>query len=72
MTAGSLEDRRDDVVEVVWAAVRDRLLVANPMHLTSRDEALRGHLRGWLRRLTVSRCPRRCRRSSVWVVSVES
>jgi hypothetical protein len=29
MTAGSLEDRRDDVVEVVWVAVRDRQLVVN-------------------------------------------
>jgi hypothetical protein len=74
ITTSSLEDRRDDVLEVIWTAMRDRLLAANPTHLTSPDEALRGHLRGRLRRLTVSRCPRRCRRSSVkpsvWMVPV--
>jgi hypothetical protein len=34
ITDGSLDDRRDAVVEAVRAGVRDRLLVANPRHLT--------------------------------------
>jgi hypothetical protein len=32
---GGLDDRWDDVVDAVRAAVRDRLLVANPRHLTA-------------------------------------
>jgi hypothetical protein len=32
--AGTLDDRWDEVIEVVRAAVRDQLLVANPRYLT--------------------------------------
>jgi hypothetical protein len=35
IAAGTLDDRWDDVVTVVRTSVRDRLLVANPRHLTA-------------------------------------
>jgi hypothetical protein len=33
--AGELDDRYDEVRDLVWATVRDKLAVANPRHLES-------------------------------------
>ncbi|MDJ0770404.1 MAG: DUF6285 domain-containing protein [Ilumatobacter sp.] len=36
--SGQLDDRFDEVRELVWASVRDKLAVANPRYLERREE----------------------------------
>lgn len=41
--SGRLDDRADEVRELVWASVRDKLAVANPRHLERARRGAGGH-----------------------------